>query len=70
MGHQAKIILDSVTAHGERLTTFEVVFPRIILAEVNTHRQLSRNSASSRAIPIGRMIELVLNDPYVPEPLT
>lgn len=63
----AKIICDSVSPAGHRLTTFECTFPRIILAEVNTHRVLSRNSASSRAIPIEKMIKRVLDDPYIPE---
>lgn len=62
----ATIVADSVSPAGHRLTTFECVFPRIILAEVNTHRMLSRNSASSRAIPVEKMIARVLEDPYVP----
>lgn len=62
----ATIVADSVSPAGHRLTTFECVFPRIILAEVNTHRMLSRNSASSRAIPIADMLKRVLEDPYVP----
>jgi len=62
----AKIICDSVSPAGHRLTTFECVFPRIILAEVNTHKMLSKNSASSRAIPVEKMIARVLEDPYVP----
>lgn len=61
-----KIICDSVSPAGHRLTTFECTFPRIILAEVNTHRQFSRNSASSRAIPVEKMVARVLEDPYVP----
>lgn len=52
--------------YGNRLTTFEVVFPRCVLAEFNTHRYFSRNSASSRAIPVKKMIERVLNNGYVP----
>lgn len=62
----AKILADSISPAGHRLTTFEVVYPRIILAEVNTHRALSRVSASSRAIPVEKMIQRVLHDPYVP----
>lgn len=62
----AKIICDSVSPAGHRLTTFECVFPRIVLAEVNTHKMLSKNSASSRAIPVEKMIARVLKDPYVP----
>lgn len=66
MIHSAKIIADSVSPDGERLTTLEVVFPRSILAEANTHRMLSRNSASSRAVPIEKMIRMMQEHPYVP----
>lgn len=62
-GISAKIIKDSVSEHGVRITTFELEYPRFILAELNTHRMLSKNSASSRAIPISRMNELVLDNP-------
>lgn len=57
-GISAKIVLDSISAVTEdRLTTMEITYPRFILAEVNTHRMLSKNSASSRAIPFARMQE-------------
>lgn len=62
----AKIIADSVSPAGHRFTTFECVYPRIVLAEVNTHRALSRVSASSRAVPVEKMVRRVLEDPYVP----
>lgn len=66
MAHAAKILLDSVNRYGNRLTTFEVEFPRIILAEWNTHRVFSRSSASSRAVPVKKMLERVMADPYIP----
>lgn len=66
MTYAAEVIADS-TAFGTRLTTFEVCFPRFILAEVNTHRTMSRNSASSRAIPVPRRIKQVRENPFVPE---
>lgn len=62
----AKVIADSVNPAGQRITTFECVFPRWILAEVNTHRMLSRNSASSRAIPTKKLLWSVLRDPATP----
>ena len=62
----AKILCDSVTPAGHRLTTFEGVYPRIVLAEVNTHRVFTRSSASSRAIPVEKMIRRALEEPYVP----
>lgn len=67
--HAARILADSISPDGARLTTMEVVFPRIVLAEFNTHRQLSKNSASSRAIPVKKMLSMVWNDPYVPSHL-
>jgi hypothetical protein len=67
MSYAAKILADSVAPYGARLTTFEITFPRIVLAEFNTHRMLSRNAASSRAIPIAKMIERVEQDPFIPK---
>lgn len=55
----AKIILDSISPAGHRLTTMEVVMHRFILAEFNTHRVFSRNSASSRAIPVKKRIAAI-----------
>ena len=51
VAYRARVLLDSVSPAGVRLTTLEVTFPRFVLAEFNTHRVFSRNSASSRAIP-------------------
>jgi hypothetical protein len=51
----AKILCDSINTQGNRFTTFEVEYPRIIHSELLTHRQLSRNAASSRAIPFDKM---------------
>jgi len=64
--HSAKVICDSVCPNHARLTTFVVTMPRIVLAEFNTHRMFSRNSASSRAIPVERMLNLIQENPYVP----
>lgn len=62
----AKILKDSINKFGIRLISMEITFPRFILAEVNTHRVFSRNSASSRAIPIEKMIEKVQTNPFYP----
>jgi thymidylate synthase ThyX len=66
VSHAAKILAHSISPDGVPLTTFEVTFPRPILAEFNTHRMFSRNSASSRAIPVEKMIKMVLEHPYIP----
>ena len=54
MSYEATILADTVSPAGVRLTTFQLCMPRFILAEFNTHRVLSRNAASSRAIPVRR----------------
>lgn len=66
-GYYAKVVCDSVSPDGVRLTTLEVCFPRFILAEFNTHRMFSRNSASSRAIPVAKQLERINLFPFVPE---
>lgn len=63
---QSQIVADSIDPRGNRLSTFLVTFPRIILAELNTHRAFSRNSASSRAIPFNKMVESVKTNPFLP----
>lgn len=63
---EAKIILDSINNSGNRLTTYVLTYPRFIHAEVLTHRLLSRNSSSSRAIPTKKMREAILADPAMP----
>jgi thymidylate synthase ThyX len=68
----AKVVADSKNEFGHRLTTMVVTFNRFILAEFNTHRMFSRNSASSRAIPFDKptaktdMRRLVMNQPFIP----
>src|SRR6185437_9508294 len=66
MPFDAKVLADSVSPAGHRLTTLEVTFPRFVLAEFNTHRVFSRNSASSRAVPVAKQLRRVLEEPYVP----
>jgi hypothetical protein len=62
----AKVIADSISPEGDRLTTLEVVVHRFVLSEFNTHRKFSRNSASSRAIPFAKMRSKVLTAPAIP----
>jgi hypothetical protein len=63
---QAKIIADSKNEFGNRITTMTVTFPRFILAELNTHKMFSRNSASSIAIPFEKMVKSVEENPFIP----
>ena len=66
MGYEARVLADSVTEFDDRLTTLEVTFPRFVLPEFNTHRVFSRNSASSRAVPVEKRLLQVLDEPVVP----
>jgi thymidylate synthase ThyX len=66
MAYDARIVCDSLSPEGSRLTTMVITFPRIVLAEFNTHRMFSRNSASSRAIPVAKQLERVMQDPFIP----
>jgi thymidylate synthase ThyX len=62
----AKVIADSIAEGCPRLTTLQLRYPRFIHSEVMTHRAFSRNASSSRAIPIERLIQDVIDDPAVP----
>ena len=62
----AKIIKDSINPNSVRITTLELEYPRFIHSEVMTHRMFSRNAASSRAIPVAKIIEQVENNPAMP----
>ncbi len=74
-GFGADVLADGITPTGVRVTTLVATLPRAYLAELNTHRlisrdgyeqELSRNSASSRAIPTEVNIAAVREHPYVP----
>lgn len=62
----AKVIADSISHSGSRITTIQVRFHRFILPEFNTHRVFSRNFSSSRAIPIAKTIAQVRANPAIP----
>lgn len=62
----AKIVADSISSGGIRITTFELEYPRFIHAEFMTHRMFSRNAASSRAIPVAEAIRLIIANTAMP----
>lgn len=66
MTASVKIILDSITREGIRVTTFQLRYPRLIHSEFMTHRLFSRNASSSRAIPVERLIQDVIDDTAMP----
>ncbi len=64
-GISATIVQDSLS-NGKRLTTFELIYPRFIHAEFMTHRMISKNSASSRAIPVPTMHKHIMENTAMP----
>jgi thymidylate synthase ThyX len=66
LNFEAKVIEDSISQAGVRLTTLQLRYPRFIHAEFMTHRVFSRNASSSRAIPVAKMISMVRNTPAMP----
>lgn len=63
---EAKIVADSLAPSGVRLTTFVLTYPRFIHSEFMTHRVFSRNASSSRAIPVSKSIQAVIDNPAIP----
>lgn len=65
----AKIITHSTyegASKEDELITIECQFWRFILPELNTHRVMSRNYQSSRAVPIEKLIQQVRDNPAIP----
>lgn len=58
----AEIVCDSVSPQEKRLTTFKLRYPKFIHGEFMTHRVISRNASSSRAIPVKKLIQEVRDD--------
>ena len=62
----AKVICDSISPSGVRLTTLELQYHRFVHSEMMTHRIFSRNASSSRAIPVEKMLKQVKENPAIP----
>lgn len=63
---QAEVILASKADTLAPVVSIRVRCPRIIWAEVMTHRVFSRNARSSRAVPIETMLAEIKTIPFVP----
>lgn len=62
----AKVVAASINHYNKPIYTLELQYPRFVHSEFMTHRVFSRNAASSRAIPVAKMIEQVRRDPAMP----
>lgn len=58
MSSSVKVIADSVSESGKRITTLECRYWRSIHAELMTHRAFARNAASSRAVPFYKKLPM------------
>lgn len=63
---EVKILAHSINDNKEQAVTFSLRYWRAIHAELMTHRVLSRNASSSRAIPVKKVLAQVWNDPAGP----
>ena len=65
-GIVVKMIKDSISLDGVRLTTMQLKYHRYIHSEFMTHRVFSRNASSSRAIPVKTLLKQVRENPMMP----
>ena len=63
---EAKVLVDSISPDGVRLVTMQLKYNRFIHAELMTHRVFSRNTSSSRAIPVKTIIQRIKEEPAMP----
>lgn len=61
------MLLYSVNESGQRLACFRLRYPKMVHGDFMTHRALSRNASSSRAIPTARLSGATETDLYTPE---
>lgn len=52
--------------YGPTITTLQLRYPRFIHSELMTHRVFSRSASSSRAVPVSKIIQQVIDDPAMP----
>lgn len=61
-----EVLEDSIDIHNQRITTLLLHFPKIVGIEFNTHRSISKNASSARAIPFDKMVQTINNSCYIP----
>lgn len=65
---KVSVIADSINEDGDRILTFSIKMARFVLSELNTHRVLSRNSGSSRAVPVAKQLQKMRDgDFFIPQ---
>jgi hypothetical protein len=64
--YDVRVIAASKTEWGKRIATIVARYPRFIHAELMTHKDLSRNASSSRAIPFKKMLKITRENMAAP----
>lgn len=70
--NRTKNIKAEIIAHsrnietGDELITYRLTYPRMLLAQVNTYKQITKITSSSRAQPFNKVVEVIENDPFIP----
>ena len=65
-GIHATVIAHSVNPYGKELVTYQLLYPRFIHSEFMTHRMISKNASSSRAIPVETQIKHIQENIAMP----
>jgi len=65
-GIKVELVLASTNYFDVPIYTFKLHYHRFIHGELLTHRLFSRNSSSSRAIPVDKMLDYIKNNPAYP----
>lgn len=63
---EAKVVAASTRDCEHHIHTLQLKYPRFIHGEFLTHRAFERNSSSSRAIPVRKLLAQVWSDPAMP----
>lgn len=61
-----EIIQDSISPQNNRITTFILTIPQIIVKELLRHRMFSFSSSSMRAIPFNKVVQNIEENMFVP----
>ena len=65
-GQSVRVVLGSENPAGKRILTIVARYQRLFHQELLTHKDLTRNASSSRAIPFRKMLKLTRQDMAAP----
>ena len=65
-GMFVKVLADTVSPAGDRITTFHLRYPRFLHPQILRYRLAAHNVRSSRAVPTAALLKEVLDEPVAP----